>query len=577
MSRSHTGDEPSHNKSEETIVTGDLPEGEFVKSHRKPLVLGLTVFLILAAVFVPVAIYRSSAATNDVVVQGESMSGYGRLQTDTAASGGSAAVLNRNGALIKTVTLPQNASSIVLRMKGTQCQGAPNARVVIDDNRIQTFQVSATTWTDYTVSQGVTAGSHTYKIRFNNDLYNGSGCDRNLYVDMSTFVGSGTASVSAPVITSFTTSPLSIAPGKTSTLTWTSTNATSCSLNNGGPSSVPTNGSWTTPVLSATTTYTLTCVGATTPNATQQTTVTVTQATVTDTDKDGVPDSQDACPTVAGPVSNSGCPVPPPPDPGTGGGSTGGGGTTTGSWKKLTPGTTWQWQISGTLNKTILDGVNNTKKMFDIDMENASAADVSALKAKGIVVVCYLETGSWENYRSDAGSFPASILGKTMNGYPDEKYLDIRSQTTKDLIVKRLDVAKSKGCDGIEPDIDDAYFEGSGATGFPITYQDQVSYDTYMANAAHARGMSMGLKNGADAQFVKDMLPAIDWVLNEQCNQYTECDVYAPVIAAGKAVFQVEYSVQPTSFCSKDNAANFDGLKKTTPLDATPRTACRFE
>src|SRR5690349_3619158 len=80
--------------------------------------------------------------------------------------------------------------------------------------------------------------------------------------------------------------------------------------------------------------------------------------------------------------------------------------------KALAPGTSWNWQLDGTLNKTILDQATGKQKMMDIDMENASAADISALKAKGIVVVCYIETGSWESYRSDAGAFPASVKGK---------------------------------------------------------------------------------------------------------------------------------------------------------------------
>jgi hypothetical protein len=223
----------------------------------------------------------------------------------------------------------------------------------------------------------------------------------------------------------------------------------------------------------------------------------------------------------------------------------------------------------------ILDNATGAQKMLDVDMETTSASTISAIKAKGIVAICYLETGALESYRSDAGAFPSSVLGKGMPGYPSERYLDIRSQTVKDLIVKRLDVAKSKGCDGIEPDIDDSYFEGSNVTGFPLTYADQVNYDKYIAAAAHARGLSIGLKNGADAQFVNDMQPYTDWALNEQCNEYSECSPYSAFIKAGKAVFQVEYSLSTASFCPADNAANFDGLKKDESLGATPRTACR--
>lgn len=45
--------------------------------------------------------------------------------------------------------------------------------------------------------------------------------------------------------------------------------------------------------------------------------------------------------------------------------------------------THWQWQLTGTINETVLDSVTGPK-MYDIDMENASAALISRLKAKSI-------------------------------------------------------------------------------------------------------------------------------------------------------------------------------------------------
>ena len=60
----------------------------------------------------------------------------------------------------------------------------------------------------------------------------------------------------------------------------------------------------------------------------------------------------------------------------------------------LTPGTSWQWQIDGsTIDETVLDGVSNPKKMFDIDMFTTDAGTIQRLHAKGIYVVCYVETG----------------------------------------------------------------------------------------------------------------------------------------------------------------------------------------
>lgn len=249
--------------------------------------------------------------------------------------------------------------------------------------------------------------------------------------------------------------------------------------------------------------------------------------------------------------------------------------------KPLTPGTSWQWQIDGnSINTTILDNVSNPKKMFDIDMEQTPASTITTLHNKGITVVCYMETGSWEKYRSDQSSFPASVKGKTMNGYPDERYVDIRQiSVLRPIMDARLDRAKAKGCDGIEPDIDDSWQEN---TGFPLTEAIQIAYNKQMIADAHVRGMSMGQKNGPVAKFTADELAAgADWALNEQCNQYSECGTdggnYSAYIKAGKAVFQVEYSLNTTKFCPKDNAANFDGLKKNVSLGATPRTACRLD
>src|SRR5580658_9668483 len=60
-----------------------------------------------------------------------------------------------------------------------------------------------------------------------------------------------------------------VTSGGTSTLTWSSTNATSCTASGGWSGTKTTSGSTTTPSLTATTSFTLTCAGAggTTPAA----------------------------------------------------------------------------------------------------------------------------------------------------------------------------------------------------------------------------------------------------------------------------------------------------------------------
>jgi hypothetical protein len=259
--------------------------------------------------------------------------------------------------------------------------------------------------------------------------------------------------------------------------------------------------------------------------------------------------------------------------------------TTTKTIVALTPGTSWQWQLGGgTVDETVLDSVDNPKKMYDIDLFTTDAATIGRLHAKGITVICYMETGASENYRPDASQYPQSVLGKVVDGFPDERFVDIRQiEALLPVLTARLDLAVSKGCDGIEPDLDDTY--NGYDTGFDLTQDDQLAFNRAIADAAHARGLSIGLKNGAsdDGGFEKAMAQFTDWALNEECNTFDECAGYAVFIDQNKAVFQVEYTnpdgTTIADFCPEDNAANFDGLLKdsSSSLAALPRIACRLD
>lgn len=249
------------------------------------------------------------------------------------------------------------------------------------------------------------------------------------------------------------------------------------------------------------------------------------------------------------------------------------------TWKPLTPGTSWNWQLDGqTVNSAVLEGLANPKKMLDIDLEATSATKIAQLKSKGIYVVCYIEVGSYNNKRSDAARFRQvpGLIGKKMDGFPDENWIDVRrTDALMPIMEARLDIAQSKGCDGVEPDLDDSYSED---TGFDLTMDDSLYYLGLLVEAAHQRGLSMGLKNGPE--MAKDAATFTDWALNEECNQHSECGGYKEFIKRNKAVFQVEYrsnGTQTKDFCPQDNKANFDGLLKdaSEDLHALPRNACR--
>jgi hypothetical protein len=136
---------------------------------------------------------------------------------------------------------------------------------------------------------------------------------------------------------------------------------------------------------------------------------------------------------------------------------------------------------------------------------------------------------------------------------------------------EHMDLAVSKGCDGVEPDNVDGYQNNPG---FPLTGATQLDYNKFLATTAHAKNLSVALKNDLDQ--VKDLVSSFDFAVNEQCFQYSECDMLKPFIAANKAVFEVEYvaASKATTLCPQANAANLDTLIKKLDLDAW-RISCR--
>jgi hypothetical protein len=228
------------------------------------------------------------------------------------------------------------------------------------------------------------------------------------------------------------------------------------------------------------------------------------------------------------------------------------------------PGVSWQWQLSGEIDTSF------DVAMYDIDLFDTPQATIDLLHSNGRIVICYFSAGSYEDWRDDASQFPPDVLGDTLDGWPDERWLDIRQiSQLEPIMMARLDLAVSKGCDGVEPDNVDGYANDSG---FPLTSQDQLAYNIWLANAAHTRNLSIGLKNDLDQ--IPDLVDYFDWALNEQCYEYDECELLRPFTQANKAVFGVEYEGDPAEFCSYFNSLDFDWLLKE--LDLGPgRTACR--
>lgn len=232
-----------------------------------------------------------------------------------------------------------------------------------------------------------------------------------------------------------------------------------------------------------------------------------------------------------------------------------------------TPGTTWQWQLAGTIDTSF------DVDMYDIDLFDTPQAVIDALHADGRVVICYFSAGSYEDWRPDADDFPDYVLGDPLDDWDGEWWLDIRQlDVLGPIMAARLALADEKGCDGVEPDNVDGYHND---TGFLLTAADQLAYNLWLAETAHAMGLSIGLKNDLDQ--IEDLVEAFDWALNEQCFQYDECDLLLPFIAADKAVFGVEYREEggdPDEYCPVAIEMGFSWLTKSYDLGPMPPHAC---
>ncbi len=229
-----------------------------------------------------------------------------------------------------------------------------------------------------------------------------------------------------------------------------------------------------------------------------------------------------------------------------------------------TSATSWQWQITGTLDTSL--GV----QMYMLDLFDTTPKEISQIHEEQGRVVCYFSAGTLEDWRPDRDAFPAGIVGDALPGRPSEYWLDIRQLTQlKQVMAERLDLAAAKGCDGVQPANVDGYTYDSG---FPLTYQNQLAYNIWLAQQAHKQGLSIGLMN--DLEQVAALLPYFDWALNEECFTYEKCGLLARFTDAGKAVFGVEYSLNPPEFCPQANEAGFNFLLKRVELDSW-RQACR--
>jgi hypothetical protein len=233
-------------------------------------------------------------------------------------------------------------------------------------------------------------------------------------------------------------------------------------------------------------------------------------------------------------------------------------------WRPAPTTEPWQWQLQGRIDTSI------PAPVYEVDGFSTSAKLVRRLHSQGRKVICYLDVGSWESYRPDRGEFPKSVIGKRYEGFPDERWLDIRRiGKLAGPLKRRFDLCRRKGFDAVEPDNINGY---TNDTGFPLTAADQLRFNRWVARHVHRRGMSVALKN--DPEQVPQLVGYFDFAVVEQCFQYRECGRFSPFVEAGKAVFEAEYEISPAEFCDRALALGFSSIAKSYDLFARPWRPC---
>jgi hypothetical protein len=235
-------------------------------------------------------------------------------------------------------------------------------------------------------------------------------------------------------------------------------------------------------------------------------------------------------------------------------------------WYKPNKSTSWQWQLTGVLN------LQYDVDLYDIDLFDTPVETIQQLHAQNKKVICYFSAGSYEDWRPDKELFQKEFLGNNLDGWEGEQWLNIANPNLISIMLKRLDLAKEKGCDGVEPDNVDGY---TNNTGFALTSLQQFNYNKRLADEAHIRGLSIGLKN--DKEQVKVLEPYFDFSLSEECYKYDECDLLIPFIKANKPVFDAEYNIaqdEKEKLCNYTNELNIHTLLLPLDLDDSFRYSC---
>jgi hypothetical protein len=192
-----------------------------------------------------------------------------------------------------------------------------------------------------------------------------------------------------------------------------------------------------------------------------------------------------------------------------------------------------------------------------VDMFDTSAITIQNLRAQGKEVICYISVGTFEDWRPDAADFSQEVKGNDLGDWEGETWLDIRSEKVRTHMGARFELAREKGCKGIDADNMDGYMN---ETGSPLTSTDQLAYNSWIAQEAHNVGMTIGLKN--TPLLAAALEPLFDFAIVESCAPES-CNPFKIFTLHNKPVIQLEYGIaDAVRICKEKNIYGFQTIVK---------------
>ncbi|MDF1816277.1 MAG: endo alpha-1,4 polygalactosaminidase [Verrucomicrobiales bacterium] len=185
----------------------------------------------------------------------------------------------------------------------------------------------------------------------------------------------------------------------------------------------------------------------------------------------------------------------------------------------------WSIQYEG-------DIVPRGKDYHVVDLFEVSDEELALLKSQGTKPIAYFSS-QFEDWRPDTKDFPKEDIGKNLDDWEGERWINPHSRPIRELMIKRIRKAKERGFYGIDVDnVDFYHFD----TGFDNSTETVLEYIRFFIAEAKKNDLKFSLKNATDLAY--QLRDEVDFYQNEEGIEYKELYKY---IGVGKPVFNIEY------------------------------------